>query len=172
MELGALWEMPDLPKSNCAGPVLPGLLDLTGLEKFLLGALPPMVGPSFLQTGSSPKADGPASAAIWANCWVGNDDGDLPTSSSHLASSTNLSASSTIFSTSLVGEGFLAGDGWCTGEGAYFPFQLTPSAPPSSRAPSSPLSLLFWSKLCSCHSVKQTDRSYNKLKILLQNSDN
>ena len=61
-------------------------------------ALPPTVGWSFLQTGSSPKADGPASTAIWANCWVGNDNGDLPTSSSHLASSTHLSASSTIFS--------------------------------------------------------------------------
>ena len=85
------------------------------------GALPPTVGQSFLQTGSSPKADGPASAAIWANCWVGNDDGDLPTSSSHLASSTCLSASSTIFSTSLMGEGFLAGDGGCTGEGGLLP---------------------------------------------------
>ena len=58
------------------------------------GALPPTVGQSFLWTGSSPKADGPASTAIWANCWVGNDDGDLPTSSSCLASSTHLSASS------------------------------------------------------------------------------
>ena len=49
------------------------------------GALPPTVGWSFLLTGSSlPKADGPASAAIWANCWVGNDNGDLPTSSSLL----------------------------------------------------------------------------------------
>ena len=38
------------------------------------GALPPMVGQSFLWAGSSPKADGPASAAIWANCQVGNDD--------------------------------------------------------------------------------------------------
>ena len=77
-----------------------------------LGALPPMVGQSFLLTGSSlPKADGPASAAIWANCWVGNNDGDLPTSSSCLASSTCLSASSICFSFLLVGEGFLAGDG-------------------------------------------------------------
>ena len=43
------------------------------------GALPPTVGQSFLLTGSSlPKADVLASAAIWANCWVGNDDSDLP----------------------------------------------------------------------------------------------
>ena len=85
------------------------------------GALPPMVGWSFLLTGSSlPKSDGLASTAIWANCQVGNDnDGDLPTSSSHLASSTHFSASSIcLFSSSLMGEGFLAGDGWCTGEGA------------------------------------------------------
>ena len=75
------------------------------------GALPPTVGQSCLWTGSSPKADGLASAAIWANCQVGNDDGDLHTSSSCLASSTCLSASSTIFSTSLMGEG-LSGWGW------------------------------------------------------------
>ena len=44
------------------------------------GALPPTVGWSFLLAGSSPlDIYGPASAAIWANCWVGNDKGDLPT---------------------------------------------------------------------------------------------
>ena len=77
------------------------------------GALPPKVGQSFLLTGSSlPEADGPASTAIWANCQVGNDDGDLPTSSSCLPSSTHLSASSIcFFSSSLAGKGFLAGDG-------------------------------------------------------------
>ena len=43
------------------------------------GPLPPTVGWSFLLTGSSlPEADGPASAAIWANCWVGNDNGIFP----------------------------------------------------------------------------------------------
>ena len=104
------------------------------------GALPPKVDQSFLWTGSYPKADGLASAAIWANCQVGNNDSDLPTSSSHLASSTCLSASSIIFSTSHMGEGFLAGNGWCTGEGASFPLQLTPSTPPSLWAPSSCLS--------------------------------
>ena len=87
------------------------------LRNSFWGALPPMVGQSFLLAGSSPKTDGLASAAIWANCQVGNDDSDQPTSSSHLTSSTHLSASSTVFSTSLMGEGFLAGEGWCTGEG-------------------------------------------------------
>ena len=86
-------------------------LTLPAWRNSFQGALPPMVGQSFLLTGSSPKADGPACTAIWANCWVCNDDGDLPTSSSHLASSTRLSASSNFFSSSLMGEGFLAGDG-------------------------------------------------------------
>ena len=92
------------------------------LRNSFWGALPPTVGQSFLLTSSSPKSDGPASTAIWANCWVGDDDGDLSTSSSHLASSTHLSASSNIFSTSLAGEGFLAEEGWCTGEGGLLPF--------------------------------------------------
>ena len=90
------------------------------LRNSFQGALPPTVGWSFLLTGSS--ADGPASAAIWANCQVGNNNGDWPTSSSHLASSTHLSALSNVCSTSLMGEGFLAGEGWCTGEGGLLPF--------------------------------------------------
>ena len=108
------------------------------------GALPPTVGQSFLLTGSSPsEADGLASTAIWANCWVGNDDGDLPTSSSHFASSTHLSAFSIFFSSSLAGKGFLAGDGWCTGEGASIPSwpelsSLLGNGEPTSPCPSHP----------------------------------
>ena len=102
-------------------------LTLPAQRNSFQGALPPMVGQSFLWTGSSPEADGPASAAIWANCQVGNDDGDLPTSSSHLTSSTCLSVSSTIFSTSLMGEGFPVGGGWCTGEGGLLPFAANSS---------------------------------------------
>ena len=96
------------------------------------GALPLTVSQSSLLVGSSwPKVYGPASAAIWANCWVGNDDSDLPTSFTLLASSTCFSASSTcFFSSSLVGEGFLAGDGWWTGEGASVPSPLGPYWPP------------------------------------------
>ena len=51
----------------------------------------------------------------WRNFFwgLGNDNRDLPTSSSLLASSTHFSASSTcFFSSSLMGEGSLAGDGW------------------------------------------------------------
>ena len=36
-ELSALLKLPDLPKSNCARLVLPGLLYFTSLEEFLLG---------------------------------------------------------------------------------------------------------------------------------------
>ena len=44
------------------------------------GALPPTVRWSFCLAGSSlPDIDSPASAAIWANCWVSNNKGDLPT---------------------------------------------------------------------------------------------
>ena len=48
----------------------------SALRNSFWGALPPTVGWSFLLAGSSPKTDGPASAAIWANCWVGDDDSD------------------------------------------------------------------------------------------------
>ena len=44
------------------------------------GALPPTLGQSFLWAGSSPPdLDGLASAAIWTNCQVGDDDSDCPT---------------------------------------------------------------------------------------------
>ena len=109
-------------RATVPGQYLLVFFTFPALRNSFQGALPPMVGQSFLLAGSSPKTDGLASAAIWANCWVGGDDGDWPTSSSHLASSTHLSASSTIFSTSLMGEGFLAGEGWCTGEGGLLPF--------------------------------------------------
>ena len=134
------WNCPISQRATVPGQYFLVFLTLPAQRNSFEGALPPTVGWSFLQTGSSPKADGPASTAIWANCQVGDDDGDLPTSSSHLASSTHFSASYNVFSASLVGEGFLAGDGWCTGEGASFPWLLTLSTPPLSRAPTSPLS--------------------------------
>ena len=128
------WNCQISQRATVPGQYFLVFLTLPSQRNSFWGALPPTVGQSFLQTGSSPEADGLASAAIWANCWVGNDDGDLPTSSSHLASSTHLSASSTIFSTALTGEGFLAGDGWCTGEGGLLPFCCKL------------LSVLFWSE--------------------------
>ena len=84
------------------------------------GALPPMVGWSFLWAGCSPEADGPASTAIWTNCWVGDDDSDWPTSASLLTSWTHPIISSNACATSHMGEELLAGEGWCTGEGGCF----------------------------------------------------
>ena len=98
-----------------------GFFTSLALRNSFQGALPPTVGQSFLFTGSSPETDGLASAAIWANCWVGNDNGDLPTSSSRLASSTRLSASSNPCSSSLAGEGLFAGEGWWIGDGGLLP---------------------------------------------------
>ena len=115
------------------------------------GALLPMVGQSFLLAGSSPEADGPASAAIWANCQVGNDDSNQPTSSSWLASSTHLSASSNVCSTSLMGEGLLAGEGWCTGEGGqFFSLHFFPFLPPWQFSPFQPLILTLISPPSPC----------------------
>ena len=96
----------NLLKSNSARLVHPGLLNLTSLEEFLLGTLPPTVAWSFLLTGSSPpNVDGPASAAIWANCQVGDNKGDLPTPSSCSASAILCMMSSAHGGTSLAGVG-------------------------------------------------------------------
>ena len=64
-----------------------GLFTFPSLRNSFWGALPPTVGQSFLLAASSlPDVDGPASAAIWANYWVGDDSGDLPASPSLSAS--------------------------------------------------------------------------------------
>ena len=132
------WNHQISPRATVPGQYFLVFFTLPAQRNSFWGALPPMVSWSFLLTGSSlPKSDGPASAAIWANCQVGNDDGDLPTSSSHLASSICFSASSSLFSSSLMGEGFLAGDGWYTGEGASILSLPVPFSPPWTRAPTS-----------------------------------
>ena len=105
-ELCALLELPDLSKSNCARPILPGLLYFPAWRNSFWGALPPTVSWSFLLAGSSlPNIDGPASAAIWANCWVGDDEGDLPTPLSYPASAILLIISSACRGVSLAGIG-------------------------------------------------------------------
>ena len=68
------------------GPLSPAstsrAFHFSGLKEFLLGSLTSTVSWSFLLAKSSlPNVDGLASAAILANCWVGDDSGDLPTSS-------------------------------------------------------------------------------------------
>ena len=70
-----------------------GFFTLPTFRNSFWEALPPTVGQSFLLTGSSPSIDGPASAAIWAKCWVGDKPHDLHTSPTFSASSTFLSSS-------------------------------------------------------------------------------
>ena len=84
-------------------------LTLPAFKNSFWGAFPPMVGHSFfLASSSPPNIDAPASAAIWANCWVTYD---LPTSP-------NCSAFSTcFFISSGTGGVSCTGDGRCTGEG-------------------------------------------------------
>ena len=83
----------------------------------------PMVGWSFLLTGSFPKVDGLASAAIWAKL-SGWQWQWWPT---HILQPSSLlypplSLFPTSSPPSLVGEGFLAGEGWWTGVGGLLPF--------------------------------------------------
>ena len=94
-----------------------GFFTLPACKNSFWGALPPMVGQSFLQADSSlPNLDGLASTTIWAKCWVGNDDGDLPNPS-------NCPASSILHNiSSALGGASLAGDGGLTREGGFVPF--------------------------------------------------
>ena len=51
---------------------------LPAFSNSFLGALLPMIGQSFLLAGFSlPDVDGPASAAIWTHCQVGNNPSNL-----------------------------------------------------------------------------------------------
>ena len=92
------------------------------------------------------------------NCWVGNDDGDWPTSSSHLASSTHLSASSNVCSTSLAGEGFLAGGGVVYRRGGPPSLLWNPSALLRCLEHSSSLPLLLRCHFGSHHTIKKNKR--------------
>ena len=65
------WNHQISQRATVPGWYLQVFFTFPALRNSFWGALPPMVGQSFL-----PKTDGPASAAIWANCQVGNDDGD------------------------------------------------------------------------------------------------
>ena len=95
-------------------------LTLLAFKNSFWGALPPTVDQSFfLASSSPPDIDGLASTAIWANCWVSNDCGDLPTSSSH-------STSAILFIISSASGGVCgAGDVGCTGDEGPFAFSST-----------------------------------------------
>ena len=100
------WNCHILWRVSIPGQYLLGLFTLSACKNSFQGALPPTVGQSFLQTGSSPpNLDGPASTAIWANCQMGNDEGDLPTPSNCPASSILHNISSALGGTSLARDG-------------------------------------------------------------------
>ena len=77
------WNHWILQRATVPGQYFWVFLTLPALRNSFQGALPPMVGWSFLLAGSSPpNVHGLVSTAIWAKCWVGNDDGNFPTPSS------------------------------------------------------------------------------------------
>ena len=154
------------------GQYLLGFLTFAAFRNSFLGALPPMVGQSFLQAGSSPEADGPASAAIWANFCVGNDDSDQPTSTSLFASSTRPIFSSNACATSLEGEELLAGEGQYTGEGgsflitAFFLTLLAHSSPFLCLASSSHLFAFWASRALSFLGLNTVDPSLSFFGVI------
>ena len=154
-ELSALWNCWISRRATVPGQYFLVFLTLPSWRNSFWGALPPTVGWGFLLTGSSPKAESPASTAIWANCLVGNDDGDLPTSSSHLASSTLLLS---LFHCllHLFHRWGPSGWGWVVHRWWWSPPSLCQLPPLFSRAELPPLPLLFflWGHFCSCHSIK------------------
>ena len=120
-------------------------LTLPAFRNSFLGVLPPTFGWSFFLAGSSlPDIDGLASAAIWASCQVGNDCGDLPTSSSHFASIIHLIISSGPREVSC------AGDGSALAMGVLGPWQvLVPWSWPPFFISLYPLTLSFMG--CNFH---------------------
>ena len=81
-------------------------LTLPAWRNSFQGALSLTVGQNFLLAGSSlPDIDGPTSTAIWAHCWVGDDEGDLPTPLSCCASAILLIISSAYGGATLAGVG-------------------------------------------------------------------
>ena len=111
-EVHAFLKVPDLTESHCPWSVPLGLLHLSSLEEFLLGTFASHGRSELLLACSSPPdIDGLASTAIWANCQVGNDSGDVPTSSNFSASSTLLSSSLWVGAYSTSGTEGSAGTG-------------------------------------------------------------
>ena len=79
------WNQQISQRATILSQYLQGLLSGAAFRNSLHGALPPIVGQSFLWAGSSPAGiEGPASAAICTSCLVGDDPSNCPTSSSLL----------------------------------------------------------------------------------------
>ena len=75
------WNWQILWRATIPGSYLGDFFTLPAFRNSFQGAMPPVVGLSFLLTTSSPPdIDGLASAATRDNCRVGDDSGNLPTS--------------------------------------------------------------------------------------------
>ena len=145
----------DLPKSNCARPVLPGLLDFTSLEEFLLGGfashsrleLPPdWLLPRSRWTSLCSHL-GQLSGWWW---WWG------PFHILQLSCFLHLPLCLFYLLLHLSSGWGLLGWGWVVHWGGGPPslFSYHPSHLSALEHPPLPASsILFWHYLCSCHSV-------------------
>ena len=128
------WNQQILQRATVPGQYLWGFFTCPGCKNSFLGALPPTVGQSLLRSGSfSPNVDGMASSAIWANCWVGINDSNLPMSSNCSASTTHLVTSARSGGASFAGMGGFTGEGGCFSSSLAWALVLTCSllSPPS-----------------------------------------
>ena len=113
-------------ESHCPQLVPPALLYFSGLHELLLGILASHNLLEFLLTGSSPpNINGLASVAIWANCQVGDDSSDLPTSSSLLVFTLLLLTSPGVGGASSVSTGGSASVGGSVGAACTSTLVLT-----------------------------------------------
>ena len=81
-------------RATVPGWYLQGFFTFLAFKNSFLGALPPTIGQSFfLASSSPPDVNGQAFVAILANCWVGDNSGDLPTSTRLLTPNLLLSTS-------------------------------------------------------------------------------
>ena len=79
--LALFWNWQISWRATVPSQYLWGFFTFLAFRNSFWGALPPTVSQTFLLAGSStPDIDGLASAAIWANCQVGNDSSNLPIS--------------------------------------------------------------------------------------------
>ena len=100
------WNCQISPRATVPGHYFLVFFTFPAWRNSFQGALPPTVSQSFLLAGCSlPNVDGLASTAIWANCWVSNDEGDLPTPLSCSTSAIWCMISSACGGTSLAGVG-------------------------------------------------------------------
>ena len=121
-------------RASDPGWYLWGFFTFPAFRNFFWRVFPPTVSWSFLLASfSPPNIDGLAFTAIWTNCWVGDDSGNLPTSSNFSVSTFLLSTSPGVGGASTSGTGGSAGTGGSTGpactSACVFTFWVFPSSP-------------------------------------------